>query len=163
MWDKAAYSRGSLELGAFPCNDLQLSTVVLSNLEVTHGRILSPSSTDATRCWWNVYGSCQKKLSICPWVASWLDGDERVLPDLSYSNACRAPSNMRSHAARMVVPGSQAWAYCRRLRRGGPMRSWPRGLHCRLSNESAAVKQADCPTTSIPVFGDVQSSRVNTL
>jgi len=40
------------------------------SLEATQGQILTQSPTDATRFWWHLYGSCLKKPSICPWVAS---------------------------------------------------------------------------------------------
>ena len=41
-----------------------------SGSEVIQGQIVSQSLTDATRFWWHLYGSRQKKTSICLWVAS---------------------------------------------------------------------------------------------
>jgi len=43
------------------------------------GHILSQSPTDATRFWWNLYGSWLNKLSNCPWVISRVADAGRVL------------------------------------------------------------------------------------
>ena len=65
-------------------------------LEVTQGKLVSQSPTDATRFWRHLYGSCLKKLSICPWVASRVVSracrpSTLLMAPLSLLHACNPP------------------------------------------------------------------------
>ena len=76
-----------------------------ATLEATLGQILSQYPTYSIRFWWHLYGSCLKKPSICPWVASRLEG--RPIPVRSAPAAvCTRISHIETLIIHKFVQGN---------------------------------------------------------